>query len=135
MAKSVKWLEKSFYHYRKVENKTTLTSCSYRTKEEWKKQKVNIDNFEKYLREIGEYNQYRTSLNYIKWSWKREFKKIFDYPSEYWHEYKECYKDINNFYGINGFIARLSTWCCTNCYILFLLRLKLKRGNDFYKSL
>lgn len=127
------WVEKSSYHYRKVENGNSLTTKKFQTKEEWILQKRNIEKLSEHLDSLSDKNDYYVTLNYIKWYWKREFKCIFSYPYEYWHEYKECYNDINIFCDIKGTFSRIITWICSNCYFLFLLRLKIKRGNAFYR--
>lgn len=129
------WTEKSYYHYRKMEDGTSLTSKRFQTKEEWEKQKKNISVISNMLLAPGNNHQYDVTVNYIKWSWKREFKIIFKSNYEYWHEYNECYNDICIMYGIKGFLSKAITYICSNNYYLYLLRLNIKRGKEFYLSI
>lgn len=133
-AKSAVWTEKSFYHYRKMDDGKSLTQRRFQTKEEWLRQKINIDKLCKMLKSSSN-GDYHITVNYIKWKWKVEFKSAFKNLHEYWHEYNEAYRDICIFTNIKGRTSIISTWLCANVYPLFRLRLKLKRGNAYYNSI
>ena len=135
-AQSAVWLEKSYYHYRKINNGQSLTMRNYKTRQEWLLQKKNIDSICNILDNHPNKKQYRITSNYIKWRWKVEFKPVFDFPYEYWNEYKEAYKYIC-IYTIpdSNIISKIVTWLCVNIYPLFHLRLFIKRGSSYYNSI
>ncbi len=132
-AKSACWIGKSFYHYRKLDNGQSLTTRNFQSADEWAKQKRNIDVICDKLQSQG--SNFSTTISYIKWSWKREFRCIFGSIKEYWYEYHECYHDICIIYGIHGTFSRIVTWVCSNNYLLYRLRLNLSRGRAFYQSI
>lgn len=132
-AKSARWIGKSFYHYRKLDNGQSLTTRPFQSTAEWVMQKRNIDAICKKLQLQG--SLFKTTISYIKWSWKREFRCIFSSTKDYWYEYHECYDDICTMYGIHGAFSRTVTWICCNFYPLYRFRLTLSKGRAFYQSI
>lgn len=117
-ARSCKWLEKAYYHYMIIKGSNSLTHRSFKTKEEWNRQVVNIDIVTNYLLQKDK-KSYRVTSNYIKWAWKNTFSSVFDNTWNFWRTYKECYRDILIFEGLENEVSlfyKIKVWLIYNVY-------------------
>lgn len=122
MAQSAVWMEKPFYHIN-TSNESSLTHRKL-TKEGWKAQMRNIENFVKLINTNPQQNNardLRILSNYVKWSRKEFFASTFDSCWNFWNTYKECYRDICEITNTPSKI-RWKVYIFYNLYPLFWLK-------------
>ena len=119
MANSCVWLETSFYHYNIIDDKTSLTHRNYKTKEEWACQVKNIKDVTTFLLQLDD--DYKITVNYIKWHWKNMFQSTFDNSWQFWKTYRECYCDAVLFdkTGIDTLQHKIKVWLKYNFYPIY----------------
>lgn len=128
-AESACWIDAHSYHYRKVENSSSLIHSNYQTIEEWNAIKKNLDNIFSML-SLADNKRYRLTINYNKWFYKVLFRNVFTTAKSFWNEYHECHRDIPVFMNAPTLFSYLALWLTYNVYPIFRWRV----GNN-YKSL
>ena len=120
MANSCAWLEKALYHYVSAEKSGSLTHRNFKTKDEWKRQRKNIDEVSNYLIAIDK-RAFRKTTNYIKLHWKSLFLPVFNNSWSYWITYNECYRDCISFdkTGINTRSHMIKVWIKYHFFPIF----------------
>jgi glycosyltransferase involved in cell wall biosynthesis len=118
IADSCVWLDKSYYHYRIINNSNSLTHKNYKTKEEWILQEKNIKDVTSYLLEKYGKREMIHTVHYIQWLWKTQFQSAFENSWEYWHTFSSAYKSINVFYS-DPLSKPWKTWLRYNLFPLY----------------
>lgn len=124
-ANVVKWIDDCLYHYDMSCNPSSLTARKFATKQEWELQKSNIDSIQKMLTADDDNEEYRITINYIKWWWKEQFIDSFDDCWTYWKTYNECYKDICTI-SHSGGLNKIKIFFANRFFPIFWLRMHKK---------
>lgn len=116
-SKSIAYVDKVLYHYNKTNNNSILKTLKYNHKE-WLDQKKNIDLITQLLYSNGGQKKYHVAVNALKLDLKNHFKSAFKNIYSFYHEYSECYKDINE-YSFTPPKYKFITYLVHNIYLLY----------------
>ena len=121
-AKKIAFANDCFYHYDKT-NESSLLHNINSCYNSWLIQKHNIQTITNILYSNKGYKKYHIAMNALKHTTKNHFKPAFKNIYQFYHTFKECYRDYNT-YSFTPKESRFKTYLIHNFYFLFWLYYK-----------
>lgn len=114
---TIRHIPQPFYHYNHC-NTISQTHRNHFTREEWERQRSNIDIIEQKMCKNGDYDSFRICLSAQKLSKKTAFRSSFPNLKSFYYTYREAYRDINEIYATD-ISNKAKTYIIHNFYPLF----------------
>lgn len=125
-AESIAYTDTVLYHHTSDNLSSLLHNVGYK-KSDWNAQKANLDLVSNYCTSSGN-EKCITACNALKLSMKHKFRSAFSSTYDFYCEYSDCYRDINNIYHTPQ-RSRWKTFMIFNFYPLFWLFSRNNSGN------